>query len=171
MALTDTLKSTFEIITDATLTRTGGGGHTGTDKLAHNFSDELTDGSSANQASCWLSATFTATTGGITISLADSDDPLGAAGDDVPTADPEGLDVRLLVVENQDTTNYVSLSKGTNGVDWFGTTPSIKIPAGGIFVLYSPIDGLGAINDGSDDEIKVTANTASCSVKISVLYG
>lgn len=169
MAITDTLKSTLDIKTDATLTRTGGGGHTGLDKLTHNFLDELTDGSGANQASCWLSSTVTATTAGITVSLADSADPLGAAGDDVPTADPEGMDVRLLIVENQDDTNFVTLAPGaTYGVTFLGST---KIPAGGIFVLYSPIDGLGAVNDGVNDEITLTADTASCSVKISVIYG
>lgn len=171
MAVTDTLKSKFEIKTDITLTRTGGGGHTGLDKLAHDFSDTLTNGSSANQASCWLAGSVSATTGGITLSLADSADPLGTAGDEVPTADPEGLQIRLLIVENQDSTNYVTLTKGANGVTCLGTTPGIIIPAKGIFVLYSPIDGLGDINDGSDDEITLTANTAACTCKLSVMYG
>jgi len=172
MAMTDVFKSKIEIKLDATLTRTGGGGHTGTDKLAHDFTDVLTDGSAANTASCWLSGSLSATTGGITLSLADSADPWGAAGDDTPSADPEGLQIRCLIVENQDDTNYVTLEKGTNGITGLGTTPGIIIPAGGIFLLYSPIDGVGAdISDGVDDEIKLTANTAACTCKVSVMYG
>ena len=156
-----------------TLARTNTvGTHTGTDQISHSKTQTFTDGSGANQASAWFSSQFDATTGGITISLADSADPLGGAGDEVPTADPEGLKIRVVMIENTDDTNYVELSEGTNAItSWLGgTTPTVRIPAGGVLLQTFP-SGLDAINDGADDEIKITANTDSCTVKISVIYG
>ena len=119
-----------------------------------------------------MSTTFTATTSGVTISLADSVNPLGAASDDVPTADPEGLDLRLLIIENKDDTNFITVGLGSNGVtQWLGgTDPTIKIPAGGVLVQTFPQD-IGALNDGVDDEIVIKGVTADCVVELSVLYG
>ena len=172
MAITDTFSGSLKIELEGKLARTGGGGMTGEDKLNHSKTQSFTDGSGSNNASCWLTGSFTATTDGITVSLADSADPFGAAGDDIPTADPEGLDLRAIVIQNTDTSNYVQVGLGTNGVtQWLGgTTPTIKIGPGGIFAQTFPTD-IGALNDGADDEIKITANTASCTVKVSVLFG
>jgi len=172
MAITDTLNATMKVELTGTLDRTNTAGYTGKDVLSHTKTQTFTNGSGANQASIWLNSSFTATTGGITISLADSADPLGAAGDDAPTADPEGLKIRAIVIENQDATNYVELAEGTNAItSWLGgTTPTVRIPAGGVLAQTFP-SGLDALNDGADDEIKITADTASCTVKISVLFG
>jgi len=173
MAITDTFSGKVRLELTGELERTNSSGsHVGTDKLGHVITETLTDGSTADKATSWFSSQFTATTGGITISLADSADPLGAAGDEVPTADPEGLKMKMIVVENLDTTNYVELTVGTNGVsNWLtGTTPALRIPATGWVAHYLPA-GIDALNDGADDEIKITADTSSCTVNISVLYG
>ena len=171
MALADTLTGTIKASLVADLARLSGN-YSGKDTLSHEFALALTDGSGSSAATGWFGTTFTATTGGITISLADSDDPLGAAGDDVPTSDPEGLKLRGLLIENKDTTNYISVKKGTNGEAsiFSGSTDSIKITAGGCILWVSPA-GVSAMNDTTDDEILVTADTASCSVKISYIYG
>jgi len=150
----------------------GSGGHTGTDKITHKKTQSYTDGSSADQASGWFSTLITVTTGSTTISLADSADPTGALGSDVPSGDPEGLKLRAIVIENQDDTNYVTLGLGSNALtSWLaGTSPTVRIPAGGILAATMPA-GLDAMNDTSDDEITLQANTASCNVKLSYLFG
>jgi len=173
MAITDVLSGKVRLEITADLDRTNTtGSHVGTDKMSHVITENIADGTTADKATVWFSSQFTATTGGITISLADSADPLGAAGDEVPTADPEGLKMKLIVVENIDATNYVNLTVGTNGVsNWLtGTTPVLRIPSTGWVAHYLPA-GIDALNDGVDDEIKITADTASCLVNISVLYG
>jgi len=171
MAITDTLRGEIIAQVVSTLDRTGGN-VAGADVLSHKKRITLTNGSGSGQASGQFGTTFTATTGGITISLADSADPLGAAGDDVPSSDPEGTKLKFLLIENLDSTNYVAVKKGTNGDTnvFTGSTDSVRIDAGGIFLWYSPA-GSNAMSDGVDDEIVVTADTASCSVKITYLYG
>jgi hypothetical protein len=172
MALSDTLSGTIDFDVNVVLSRTFGLA-TGKDNLSQKKTITLTDGSSTNQAAGWCSASsITVTTGGITISLADEADPFGAAGDELPTSDPEGLKLRAIMIENTDSTNYITLGLGTNFItSWLGgTTPTVRIPAGGIILQTFPA-GLDAMNDGADDEIKLTANSASCVVKISYIFG
>lgn len=174
MALVDTLSGKVTMDNSVTLDRTSGtaGNVNGADLLSHKLIQSLTNGSGTNQASGFFAATFTATTGGITISLADSADPLGAAGDDIPSSDPEGLKLRAIMVENQDSTNFISFKQGTNGEPSVitGSTDAIKISAGGAFIWTSPA-GITAMSDGVDDEILIQADTASVTVKISYVYG
>lgn len=171
MAMNDTLSGTINAGLRISLAREQSQ-ITGKDTLSHNITRSISDGTGSGAASGYFGSVFTATTGGITISLADSVDPLGAAGDDVPSSDPEGLKIRAIMIENLDTTNFVDVGLGTNGLtSWLtGTTPEIRIPATG-FILSTMPAGLDAMNDGVDDEIKVTANSASCSVRISYIYG
>lgn len=173
MAISDTLTATLTTQLTASLLRAQSvGGFSGTDRINVSASQAFTDGTGSGQASGFFSSKFTATTGGITISLADSADPLGAAGDDVPTSDPEGLKLRAILIKNNDSTNFVTLSLGTNALtSWLaGTAPTVRIPAGGFLAATMPA-GLDAMNDGSDDEIKLTADTASCIVEIAYIYG
>jgi len=170
MAETTVLSGEVESKIDVGLDTTEGGLQ-GRNNLPHKVVQAFSNGSGANQATGFFSSTFTATTGGITISLADID-PLGAAGDDTPTSDPEGLKLRAILIQNNDSTNFIDVGLGTNALtSWLtGTTPEIRIPAGGSLLSTFP-SGLDAMNDGADDEIKVTADTASVSVKISYIFG
>ena len=172
MAITDTLNATMTVELIGKLDRTNSAGYTGKDVLSHTKTQPFSDGSGSGGATIWFNTSFDATTGGITISLADSADPLGGAGDDAPTADPEGKKIKAVLIENTDDTNYIELSLGTNAVtNWLGgTTPTVRIPAGGFLAQTFPA-GIDAINDGSDDEIKISADTASVTTKISILYG
>ena len=173
MAITDSLSATFYAKIDADLTRAQSyGGFAGKDSIDVNKTQSFTDGSDSQQATGWFSSQFTATTDGITISLADSADPLGTAGDDVPTSDPEGKKLRALFIINEDTTNYIELENGTNALaDMLtGTSAKIRIGPRGFLAISIP-DGYSAMNDGSDDELKITANTSSCSVKITYMFG
>ena len=106
------------------------------------------------------------------MSLADSADPLAAAGDDAPTMDPEGLKLRAILIENQDTTNFVDVEQGTNGVTgWIvASGDKVRVPAGGVLMATFPA-GLDAMNDGSDDEILFSADTASVNVKLTYVFG
>ena len=118
MAISDTLSGKISIDIDFALTRTSLGAMNGDDILRKKYVQNFTNGSSDGQASCWLSEfSMTAVTGaGSTFSIADSADPFGGIGDEVPTADPEGLKVRGLIIKNTDTTNFVTLSGGANPV-------------------------------------------------------
>jgi hypothetical protein len=86
--------------------------------------------------------------------------------------DPEGLKLRCILIENKDSTNFVSVKRGTNGETSIlsGATDSIKIVAGGFFLWYSPA-GDSAMNDGSDDELLFTADTAGVSCKLTYIFG
>lgn len=173
MAISDTLNVKLKAEIVGKLARTNdSGSHTGTDQISHSVTQTYADGSGSGQASVWFASQFAATTGGITVSLADSSDPLGGAGDEAPTADPEGLKLRALLIENTDTSNYVTVGQGTNGESSIlsGSTDTIRIDPGGCFLWMSPA-GNNAMNDGSDDELSITADTASCTVNISALYG
>jgi hypothetical protein len=171
MTYTDILTGTITGDVNVSIS-TNEGNIEGDKRAVHSIVKRLTDGTSSNQATGFFSSSFTATTGGITVSLADSVDPLGAAGDDTPTIDPEGLKLRALLIENQDTTNFISVKRGTNGETSMlsGGTDSIKITAGGMLLWVSPA-GVSAMNDGSDDELLITANSASCTVKITYVFG
>ena len=75
------------------------------------------------------------------------------------------------MIENTDSTNYVTVAKGTNGMtNWISGTNTVRIPAGGVLLATFPA-GIDAINDGTDDEITITANTASCVVVVSWVFG
>lgn len=171
MALADTLYGEVQGIINVNI-KTSEGNLAGKNQLSHDAKAGLTDGSNSNQATGFCGTTLTATTGGITISLADSADPFGAAGDDTPTEDPEGKKLRAILIQNLDSTNFVTLGLGTNALtSWLGgTTPTVKIPALGFIMATMPA-GLDAMNDGTDDEITLTADTASVSVKISYIFG
>lgn len=132
----------------------------------------FTDGTGTDQANGWFSSQFTVTTGGgVTVSLANAD-PLGGAGDDVPTSTVEGLKLRAIMICNDDATNYVTVAPGVAGVtSWIaGTTPSVRIPAGGMLLATFPA-GLDALNDTTDDELLFIANSASCICRLAYIYG
>ena len=172
MAITDTLSGKASAKFDFRLARLGGGGHSGEDSLYSNPTVVFTNGSGANQATGFFSSTFNVTTTGVTIGLGDADDPLGAAGDDKPTEDPDGKDLRAIMIENLDDTNYVTVTTGTNAlVGWIGAGDTIIIKPGGTLFQSFPVDGVTLDEAGSADEIKITANTATCSVKLSYVFG
>jgi len=150
------------------------GDFSGQDRYDHLVAKTVANGSGADQASGAFVSELTVTTGGITVSLADSVDPLGAAGDDVPSSDPEGLKLRAILVENRDPAagNFITVAPGTNGLtSWIaGTTPTVRVPGGGVILATFP-NGLDAMNDGTDDEILLTADTASVVTRLTYLYG
>ena len=172
MAMTDTLSGDITGEIRLALARTDGTGYTGTDRLARKLSLALTDGATAKKATGWFSASFTSTTGGITVAMGDASDPLGAAGDDVPSESPDGKDLRVILIENQDTTNFVTVSTGINALaGWIGATDTIAIPPEGFLLQTFPSDKVTLNGTGNADEIKVTANTASCTVVLSYVFG
>ncbi len=177
MATADSLTALIRAEIRTSLTRSQSlGDFSGQDKYDHLVAQAVANGSGGGQASGAFASELTVTTGGITVSLADSVDPLGSAGDDVPSSDPEGLKLRAILVENRDPTdgtgNYITIAPGSNGLtSWIaGTTPTLRVPAGGVQLATFP-EGLDAMNDGSDDEILLTANTASVVCRLTYLYG
>ena len=170
MAITDTLSGSFNALVDFALQRTSDGDFSGVDKLKHTYTHNFTDGAGVDQATCWLTGEGTVTqAAAITCSLADSVNPLSTISNNVPTADPEGLKIKLILITNLDETNFITMS--TAGAAWpltdFGTT--IIYPLG-TFIWIAPSGGI-TINDGADDEIQLQANVADCEARIDVLYG
>ena len=170
MTITDELTGRIKLKINSNLVKAQDtGGVTGEDYLAISEILSISDGSSSDEATGWFSSEFAATTGGITVSLADSADPLGGAGDNYPTSDPEGTKLKAIYIKNEDSTNYITLGLGSNPIaNWLGTT--IRIPAGSIFFQYLPA-GIDALNDGVDDELLFTADTASCDVTLMYMFG
>lgn len=175
MALADALTAVVRAEIRSSLARSQGvGDFGGLDRYDHLINQVVANGSGASQATGAFTSQLTVTTGGITISLADSVDPLGGAGDDIPSSDPEGLKLRAIMIENLDpaTGNFITIAPGTNGItNWItGTNPFVRIPGGGFFAASMP-NGIDALNDGVDDEILLTANTASVIVNFTYLFG
>lgn len=169
MAITDTLTGTLNISADFNLARVQAGGMTGQDRLINNYAVGFTNGTGVSQGTCWLTGTGTVTFGAaITLSLADSVNPLSTFSSDVPTADPEALKIRVLIIKNLDATNFIKLDPGVNA--WTEITGQTKIQPGGTFVYVAPSGGV-VINDGVDDEVTVQADTGDCSAVISIIYG
>ena len=172
MALTDSLSGKIKGELDIDLVRTGEGGHTGVDKLAKKVSLALTDGDSSNQATGFFSETFAMTTGGITISLGEATTPIAGA-DSNPTEDPDGKDLRAILIHNEDDTNYVSIGLGTNALaGWLGgTTPTVRLEAGGFLLQTFPVDQVTLDATGDADEIKITAETGTCTCLVAYIFG
>jgi hypothetical protein len=173
MAITDTLSGYIKITFNLKLKRTESDTQSGGDFLNPNVRKDFSDGSGNNQADRWLNGEITVpSAGAVTVSLADTADPFGTMGDSVPTSDPEGKKIKAILIENEDENNYITLGLGTNNVtNWLGgSSPTIRIPAGGVYLQVFP-NGIDAINDGTDDEITLVADTADCTVQMSVLYG
>ena len=171
IVLTDVLTTRLIARINAKVTTTEGGQEGNVD-ADHEITKSLTDGSGSGKATGFFSSTFVATTGGVTISLADSDDPLGSAGSNTPTSDPEGLKLRAVLIENEDSTNFVKVKQGANGESSIidGSTDSIRIDAGGLFLWTSPA-GISAMTDGTDDELLFTSSTANVTVKLTYIFG
>jgi len=170
MAISDTLSGNITIDIDLLLDRASGGALSGADVLRKKYKQTFANGSGNGQASCWLSEfTMTAAIGaGSTISIADSVDPFSGIGDEVPTADPEGLKVRALIIKNTDTTNFVTMSPGVNAVT-FITGNTIIYPNSVVCYIFP--NGSHVINDTADDEIKFIADTGTCDIDVTVIYG
>ncbi len=174
MAKTDTLSGSVRVCTDLKLATVISTTMTATPTLSHGKVFTFTDGTGTDQAQGWVTGAITVTTGGITLSLADSADPFSTGGDDVPENgfDPEASKIKAIIIENTDPTNFVTLGNGANKPTDIlgGTTPTLRIHPSGVFAYIIP-KGTLAINDGVDDELVLTADTASCICKVSVLYG
>ena len=173
MAYADTLSGDIEIRIHPKIVTTEGNINGIRDALFKAIV-RLSDGSGSGAATGFFMTAATITTGGVTLSLADSADPLGAAGDDTPTMDPEGLKLKCIAIKNKDTTNYVTVKRATTTGDaniFSGSTDTMRIdPNGGFFIWYSPA-GSNAMSDGVDDELTLTADTASCSCDILYIFG
>lgn len=176
MALQDSLSAIIRAEIRSSLSRIQDVGEfSGLDRYDHLAAQALTNGSGARQALGAFTSQLTVTIGGVTISLADFADPLGAAGDDQPSSDPEGTRLRAIQFENLDdpvTGNFFRIAPGANGLtSWLeGTSPTLRVPAGGVQLASFP-NGLDIMNDGVDDELLLTADTADVLARLTYLFG
>lgn len=172
MAYGDTVSGSIEVRINPKLT-TIEGGIDGERSVIHKIIKNLSDGSGANAAVGFFSTTFTATTGGITLSMANAD-PLGAAGDDFPTGTAvEGTKLKLIMFENTGDTNAATVEAGANPDSnvLTGSTDEINLSInGGLFLWYSPA-GINAMNDGADDEFIIKSAASTTTIKVTFIYG
>ena len=173
MVMTDTFSGIIKASVLGQLARAGGN-FTGTDVLSHDILKNMNEGSGTGAASGWCAAaTLAITTSGADIDLASATDPFGAIGDEVPTMAPTGTKLKVFMIENLDATNYVTLKPGAaNSVtNWFGAaTHTIRIPALGWALFYFDA-GQSTLTAASTDRINITANTGTCNVKLTYIFG
>ena len=172
MAITDILSGTVKAEINIDLARTGGHGHTGVDKLYETSVLTLTDGDGSNEATGFFSEQFAmATSGGTTISMGEATTPI-SGGSQNPTEDPDGKDLRAILIENLDDAEYITVTTGTNAlVGWLTATDEIRIPAGGCLLATFPADEVTLDATGSKDEIKITAESGTCETQVSYVFG
>ena len=170
MAITDNFSGSITTMINFALSRsvTDGADFSGVDRMKNTYTHNFTNGAGVDQATIMLTGQGTVTqAGAITLSLADSVNPLSTISNNVPSEDPEGLKIRMLLITNLDDTNYIFTAAGVN--------PLVDITAnriypGGIFVWVAPAGG-DPIADGVDDELTLRADTADCEARIDVIYG
>ena len=79
------------------------------------------------------------------------------------------------MIKNTDTTNFITITTGTNALaGWIGGTAGsdeISIPAGGCLLATFPIDMVTLDGTGDADEIKISADTTSCVVELTWVFG
>ena len=168
MAIGDTLKGDLSFAYTFQLARAAAAGRlAGNDTLIHTMTQSFIDGAGAGAATCFLSGTGTSTVAAITLSLADFANPLSTFSNEIPTADPDGLKVRLFIIHNLDATNFITVAPGVNAWPDIGTN---KIRPGGWFIWMAPAGG-SAIVDGASDELTISADTAPCLAEIHAVYG
>lgn len=170
MAITDNLSGSISTLLNFALARASDGDFSGVDRMQNTYTRNFTNGAGVDQATCWLTGQGTVTfAAAITCSLADSVNPLSTISNNVPSADPEGLKIKMMLITNLDATNIVTLS--SVGAAWsltdFGTTLIYPL---GMLVWVAPGGGI-TINDGADDEIQLQAAVGDCICRIDVLYG
>ena len=171
MAYGDTLTGDIEVRINPRIA-TAEGGIEGKRSVSHKIIQALSDGSGANAAVGFFSTSFTATTGGVTLSMANAD-PLGAAGDDFPTGTVEGTKLKLIMFENTGDTNAATVEAGAapDSNVLTGSTDEINLSIdGGFFLWYSPT-GISALTDGVDDEFIIKSEASTTTIKVTFIYG
>jgi len=127
---------------------------------------------------------ITVTTTDTVLSFADSVDPMGGIGSNVPSSDPEGGRLKVLAIVNTAPIGGQSValeanSAGINpisggvitayaaGTGFAPNDSGINIQPGGMFVWTSPA-GTIAMNDTADDEMRI--KTYSGTAVVDILY-
>ena len=106
--------------------------------------------------------------------LAHATDPLQGMGD---AGYSEGFTVassklKLLMVKNTDTTNSITLSRGTtNGLPIFDAADdAITLAPGDVFFFYKKA-GTAALTTGSNDKLSITVSAGSPTCEVRAWYG
>lgn len=174
--VTDTLTAIVQAKIRASLVRSDYGPK-GDDVYLQDIKKNIANGTGSSQATGAYTHTGSVPTGGVTISLA-AFDLVDSANNPVnggppPSEDPEGKRIKGLLIENLDSTNYMTVRNTGNAITGIigGTSTHLKIDPGGFFLWFSPT-GAGPINDGTDDELAFFADTAEISqVRLTYVFG
>ena len=129
-------------------------------------------GGTAPTISGFLKGTITAAAGDIL--LAHATDPLQSMGD---AGYSEGFTVastklKFLYIENLDTTNTITISRGTtNGLPIFNAADDAITLAAGDFFCYYKKAGTAALTTGSNDKLTIAVGGGSPTATIIAAYG
>lgn len=185
MAIIDTISALVRAEIRSTVTRIqdGGGDFSGLDRYDQLVAMAFTNGSGNLQALGAFTAEFTILfPGPNTIQLASSTDPLGNMGTELPSSNPQNLQLRAICFENLDdpvTGNFfdVEPDAGAGGlVGWLGggtggQPPRLQINPGAVELAAFP-NGLPAWGlPGTGDGLIVTPDTAEIPCRLTYLFG
>ncbi len=134
------------------------------------------DGGTVPTVSAWVHGTVVAAAGNWLIA---NSDPFQGMGD--AAFQPPGFTVsnthkvKLLVIINNDTTNYVTIVNGAAaGTTLFGGTANtgIIVEPGGFNAFYDPTGALsGALTTGTNDKMTVSVSAGAPSLEVLIGYG
>lgn len=144
----------------------------GGENILHDVKIDWTDGTGDGQVTVILTGAITVpVAGAATVSFANAD-PYGTMGDDVPSGTVEALSLKFLLIQNLDDTNYITIGEGAAPLPNFlgGTSPTLYLGPSS-YHKFTWYKGTSAINDTSDDELTLLANTADCSAKLTAGFG
>jgi hypothetical protein len=185
MALVDVVSGLLRVAIDFNAVRSD---PTGRDRyqLSYNASFANTDtvgDTTAFHVRCLFHETVTVTTTGVVLSLASDTAPMGTLGTNVPSDDPEGGLLKVLAFYNHSPANangravYAAINDtglnpivGAPAVDYDTqaappVNTALLINPQGLHLFVSP-QGSSAMNDGTDDEIKVKTLTGTAAFEV-----
>ena len=129
-------------------------------------------GGTAPTLSGWFIGTGTAAAGNIL--LAHATDPLQGMGAETYSQGftVAGTKLKILILENLDTTNSITFTRGAaNGLPIFdAASDAITLAPGDVFVYFKKA-GTAALTTGSNDKLTVSVSAGSPTFRILVGYG
>ncbi len=129
-------------------------------------------GGTAPTLSGFFKGTITAAAGDLL--LAHASDPLQGMGDATYSQGftVAGTKLKFLYIENTDTTNSITISRGTtNGLPIFNAADDAITLAPGDFFLYYKAAGTAALTTGTNDKLTIAVSGGSPTATVIAAYG
>ena len=133
-------------------------------KLAHQIATTFTDGNGSDQAEVFFSDERTTDGTGETLDL------YGGLTDDFGnTINLTKVKAVIVEVDDASATAAIVGAAAAPFADWLGgTTPVVKVPVGGFFVIAHPLTGW-SITNASNDGLKITGTSGNVTYRIIII--